>query len=197
MSGKFIVIDGPEGAGKTTLLATIGKILGEGFYITSEPRGAIRELLMSRSHSPTAEMFLFLADRAEHLIAIREALTQGVHVLCDRYAPSTYAHQGWARGLHPLSIVKAHDDFLGDWHPDHYILLDIDTEAGLRRKYHSAGDVNHFDGRGLEYHNRVRRGFHCWENIYRGFTSVVDASQSSDVVAEEVLRIINTIIVQQ
>ena len=115
----FVTVEGVEGAGKSTLL---GLLAGEferralPFVRTREPGGCalgarIRPLLLDVSSrvDERAELFLFLADRAQHVAeTIRPALQRGAWVLCDRYADSTIAYQGYGRGLDPEKLRRIH-----------------------------------------------------------------------------------------
>lgn len=106
----FVTFEGVEGAGKSTALKNMARELGQegaDVLVTREPGGsglgkALRTLLLDCNSqiTPDAELCLFLADRAQHVAeVIRPALAAGKVVLCDRYADSTFAYQGFARGM--------------------------------------------------------------------------------------------------
>src|ERR1017187_6541794 len=101
--GLFITFEGPEGSGKTThiqLLASFLKKQGRRVVVTREPGGtplakAFRRLLLESGDGllPLAELFLYEADRAQHVEqTILPALKKGFIVLCDRYTDSTLAY---------------------------------------------------------------------------------------------------------
>ncbi|MBQ2516677.1 MAG: dTMP kinase, partial [Desulfovibrio sp.] len=111
----FITFEGIEGAGKSTAIASVADGLerrGRRVLLTQEPGGCalgktLRTLLLDQKSviASRAELFLFLADRAQHVAeVVRPALEQDIVVLCDRYADSTLAYQGYARGLDPAVL---------------------------------------------------------------------------------------------
>src|SRR5688572_6054719 len=139
----FITFEGPEGAGKTTAIAKIAERLrerGEPVLITREPGSGelgarIRELLLhGGAMPPETELFLFLADRANHVsTVILPALDSGKVVLCDRYADSTYVYQALVRGLDKDFVKSANAFATGNLLPEQTFLLDVSPEVGLAR----------------------------------------------------------------
>ena len=167
MAAVFITFEGGEGSGKSTqseLLARALTASGRRVLRLREPGGtelgeSLRELLLHRraGMSPEAELLLFLAARAELVRAvIRPALDDGVIVICDRFADSTFAYQGYGRGL-DLDRLRALNDWAtGGLVPDLTVLLDLPTDEGLQRK-HTETDV--FQREDIEFHQRVREGY--------------------------------------
>ncbi len=171
--GFFITFEGPEGSGKSTqarLLA--GWLRGQGLdvLLTREPGGTpigdrIRSLLLDASVgslTSRAEVLLFSASRAQlvHTV-IRPALKAGRVIICDRYADSTYAYQGYGRGL-PLNELRTITRFAtGGLEPDLTFLIDVPVEIGLSRKRGGTGedDWNRMEQERLAYHRRVREGY--------------------------------------
>ena len=167
LSGKFIVIDGPDGAGKSTqvrLLAESLRAAGVELCTVRDPGGTVigdkvRQILLDVGHQamdPATETMLFMASRAQ-LVAevIRPALAAGKCVLSDRYISSTIAYQG-AAGVDPAAIRAVADVAVGGLWPDLTILLDLPAEEGLRRL---ARDHDRMEAKGLAFHQRVREGF--------------------------------------
>jgi dTMP kinase len=119
----------------------------------------LREILLGGDfrHSWT-EVFLFLADRCEHVKRqIRPALAEGTSVLCERYQDSTLAYQVYGRGLpeEPLaSIFRAADLPL----PDLTILLDLPSAVAWER-VRSRGEPDRIEREGIDFRERVRRGY--------------------------------------
>lgn len=165
--GRLIVFEGVEGAGKSTHLRQVAGVLRqEGWEVveTREPGGTrlgrdIRRLLMEVRDDPPgaqAELFLYLADRAQHVSeVIRPALAAGKVVLSDRFSVSTIAYQGFGRGLDLVRLRSA--DALarqGVW-PDLILVLDCPVELGLQR----AGRDDRFHREDLAFHEKVRAGF--------------------------------------
>lgn len=164
--GVFITFEGVEGSGKTTQVALLQSALQQaGIPVSSfrEPGGTpageqIRSVLLCPQTPLTAaaELFLFLAARAQLVTeAVAPALQAGKWVLCDRFADSTLAYQGYARGL-PLDWLKTLNRFATqDLSPDFTVLLDLDPASGLAR----LPTRDRMEAEGMAFHNLVRRGF--------------------------------------
>ncbi len=171
MSGYFITFEGPDGSGKTTQLRRLQRWLeAEGYavVVTREPGGTaigerIRDLLHDTAHTEMtahAEILLYSASRAQ-LVAqvIRPALAAGKIVLCDRYVDSTYAYQGYGRGL-PLATLRTITAFAtGGLTPDLTLYFDVPPEVGLQRRLQSGEALTRLDREALAFHRRVRRGY--------------------------------------
>jgi dTMP kinase len=168
----FITFEGPEGSGKTTQIRLLAASLRQrGFRVltTREPGGthignAIRTILLDARHtemSPRAETLLFNAARAQLVDeVIRPALADGRVVLCDRYADSTLAYQGYGHSQDLDQLRKLGAYATGGLTPDLTIYLNIDPAAGLKRK--QAGDAeewNRMEERALAYHLAVHQGY--------------------------------------
>ena len=172
----FVTVEGVEGAGKSTLLNLLSRELerrGMAFVRTREPGGCalgarIRPLLLDVSSSvdERAELFLFLADRAQHVAeTIRPALAEGAWVLCDRYADSTIAYQGYGRGMDVEMLQRLNDYATGGLWPDRTLLLDLPVETGLERALARNGreglseSEGRFEAEETAFHQRIRDGF--------------------------------------
>ena len=172
----FLTVEGIEGAGKSTFIALLSAELekrGMPFLRTREPGGCalgvqIRPLLLNVSQEldRRAELFLFLADRAQHVAGtIRPALESGKWVLCDRYADSTIAYQGYGRGMDTETLQEMNDWATGGLWPDLTFLLDLPAEAGLARALARNGreglsqSEGRFEAEALAFHQRIREGF--------------------------------------
>ncbi len=193
MSGVFITFEGPEGSGKTTqipLLADFLRSRGHEVLTTREPGGTpigdqIRAILSDLGNTamhPRAEILLFLASRAQLVEqVIRPHLAGGGVVLCDRYADSTLAYQGYGHGV-DLGVLQNLLLFAtGGVFPHLTFLLDLDVEAGLKRRA-QGGDWNRLDAYALEFHRRVRRGYHQLAKKEPERWVVIDASQPPERV---------------
>jgi dTMP kinase len=196
--GLFITFEGPEGSGKTTQIQALHDYLrerGHPVLLTREPGGTsignqIREVLLSpgnREMLPAAEILLFSASRAQLVgQVIRPALAQGTIVLCDRFADSTLAYQGYGHGLN-LELLRTITAFAtGGLVPDLTIYLDLDVEEGLRRKLaaHRAGgtDWDRLDQQEVAFHQRVRQGYRQLAAAEPQRWLVVDAARSTDEI---------------
>lgn len=165
----FVTFEGPEGSGKTTqarLLADYLQSRGYAVLLTREPGGTaiseqIREVLLStrnRAMQHETEALLFSAARAQIVAElIRPALAAGKIVVCDRYADSTLAYQGYGLGL-DLDALRAITRFAtGGLIPDLTFYVDVPIEVGLARKHR--GEMNRLDQKEVAYHARVRAGY--------------------------------------
>jgi dTMP kinase len=171
LPGLFITFEGPDGCGKTTQLRQAAAWmleLGLPILSTREPGGTrigeqIRNVLHDQRHvemSSQAEILLYSASRAQHVAeVILPALHDGKIVLCDRYADSTYAYQGYGRGLdlHDLRRITAFAT--QNLTPDFTLYLDVLPEVGLQRREQSGGELNRLDREALAFHQRVRQGY--------------------------------------
>lgn len=167
----FFSFEGGEGAGKSTQIKALAQWLrnqGQMVLVTRQPGGSdygrrIRALILEHHPdeplSSRAELFLYLADRAQHVdTVIRPALAQGTVVLCDRYADSTLAYQGYGRGL-PLQELKMLNHLAtGGLQPERTFWLDLDPVLGHARIGVRAGK-DRMESETLEFHQRVRQGY--------------------------------------
>lgn len=166
MPGRFITFEGVEGAGKTTQLRLLAEWLrarGHRVRETAEPDGTrlgegLRALFATTGAEPLAEALLFAAARRQHVAeVIRPALAAGEIVLSDRFADATLAYQGYGRGV-PLATIEALNQIVTEGlRPDLTLLLDLDVAAGLARLGGRALDP--FEALGLDFHERVRKGY--------------------------------------
>lgn len=199
----FISFEGIEGSGKSTaqrLLAEHLQGLGYDPLLTREPGGcalgrSLRPILLdarTRGLSSRAELYLFLADRAQHVAeVIRPALEAGQAVLCDRYTDSTLAYQGYGRGLDPEHLRRINDMATGGLMPDLTLLLDLPVHCGLERaglRNREEGTVlseGRFDAESLEFHERVRQGYRSLAAEEPERVAIIDAAQPpEDVVLQ-------------
>lgn len=170
--GRFITFEGGEGSGKTTQIRLLATWLIEQGYdvlTTREPGGtrigdAIRALLLDPSYTemrPETEILLFSAARAQIVgQVIRPHLARGGIVLCDRFADSTLAYQGYGRQLDLETLRQITSFATGNLVPDLTICLDLPVEVGLQRK--RGGDRaewTRMEQEQIAFHERVRRGF--------------------------------------
>ncbi|MGH7163223.1 MAG: dTMP kinase [Planctomycetota bacterium] len=196
MSGRFLVIDGPDGSGKTTQAARLAarlKARGEIVTVLREPGGtplgeAIRELLLDPDTdvAPSAEMLLYQAARAQLVAtAIRPALEEGQTLVLDRYAYSTLAYQAYGLGLDPEAVRRVTEVATGGLEPERVFFLDLDPEVGLRRL---ARRPDRIEARPLEYHRRVREGFLAEARRLGVRAVVLDAARPLEAVAADIAQ---------
>lgn len=198
----FITLEGPEGSGKTSQLALLVDFLSQQGYTvlaTREPGGTqigdqIRGVLSDMDNQemrPRTELLLFQASRAQLVEqVIVPYLQQGGIVLCDRYADSTLAYQGYGHQTFPLDQVQAIINFAtGGLKPDLTLLLDVDVRAGLERRA-QGGDWNRLDAYQLEFHQRVRQGYLQMAQAEPQRWVVIDASRSMEAVQGEIRGVV-------
>jgi dTMP kinase len=193
----FISMEGPEGSGKSTQIQPLATFLREQGYsivTTREPGSTaigdqVREVLMRLDNSsmyPRTETLLFLAARAQLVEErIRPALASGAIVVCDRYADSTLAYQGYGQDMDRNVLRDLLDFATGGLWPDLTLLLDIDPERGLQRR-RSGGEWNRLDAYALAFHRRVWQGYHEMALHEPDRWVTIDASQPVEVVQQEI-----------
>lgn len=169
--GKFITFEGGEGAGKTTqaeMLAGALEKAGIETLQTREPGGtfgaeAIRELVLegtSDRWSGMTELLLMYAARLDHIEKlIKPALARGVWVISDRFADSSLAYQGHARGLGAHHVKAVHDAVMEGFEPDLTILFDMDPVIAQKRVETRGENLTRFDAESLEFHKTLRSAF--------------------------------------
>ncbi len=171
----FITFEGPDGSGKSTqidLTAQRLRQLGHRVFYTREPGGSsigdqIRQVLHDVDNTEMtarAEILLYSASRAQLVEqVILPRLAQGEVVLCDRYADSTYAYQGYGRQLDFERLRLITSFATQDLRPNLTIYLDLEVEEGLHRKSAAnvagQGEWNRMDRLELAFHQRVRNGY--------------------------------------
>jgi len=195
MSGLFITFEGPDGSGKTTQSKLLYKELlrqNRPVIWTREPGGTetgqkIRKLLLDDPAvklTPETELFLFTADRAQHLTEIiRPALAKGKIVICDRYIDSTTAYQAGGRGFDTDMIKNLNAYSTGGLTPDLTFLLDVPSDIGLKRATRRKSDK--FEQESLDFHQKVRQKYlKLAKNNPR--IVVLDGSEQIDVIFQKI-----------
>jgi len=166
---------------------------------THEPGGApaaelIREVLLKGEPARwdgVSEALLIVAARRAHVTeTIRPGLGRGDWVLCDRFADSTIAYQGYGAGVPLAALAGLHHLIAGDLKPDLTLLLDLPVEEGLHRANARRGDETRFERKDIHFHKRVRRGFLAIAKEEPDRCVVIDASRPVDEVHRAVLTVI-------
>jgi dTMP kinase len=203
-SGLFITFEGGEGAGKTTLIERLAKTLaeeGRRVLKTREPGGTklgehIRAILLQHTEeiSPYAELSLFLASRAQHILeVIGPALEEGKIVLCDRFNDSSVAYQGAARGL-GMEKVSAMCEFISQGlQPNLTLYLDLDPELGLSRAA-KARTQDRIESETVMFHQKIRQAYIEIHKADQRRFHLVDATLPPERVFKEAFTLIKSIL---
>jgi len=198
----FITFEGPEGSGKTTQVRLLAEYLsrrGLDVLQLREPGGTpigdqVRNILhdmQNQAMDPRAELLLYSASRAQIVAqAIRPHLAAGGIVICDRYADSTMAYQGYGRGLDLDALRQITAFATGGLTPDLTLYLDIDPEHGLARRNVSGEEWNRMDALALEFHRRVREGYAKLIAAGPPRWVKIDASQPVEVVQQAICAVV-------
>ena len=196
--GLFITFEGADGSGKTTQLNKIKNFLEEkGFdvVVTREPGSLelgqkIRNILLHYDGvvADRCEIFLFLADRAQHVETfIKPAIEEGKIVLCDRHTDSTIAYQGYGREQDIELLKKLNEIAVNGLKPDLTMLFDVSTETAQERV---GNEKDRMESIGIEFHRKVRNGYLelLKENSDR--IKLINANNSIETVFEDAKNII-------
>ena len=197
----FITLEGCEGVGKSRQIRLLEEYLKQNnrkYYLTREPGGTvvseqIRNVILDGknvSMTDECEALLYAAARVQLLKeVVKPKLDNGELVLCDRYIDSTFAYQGYARGLSLEFIEKINDYAIKNFMPDYTIFLNLSPKDAFIRK----GGVDKGDRlelSGIEFHNKVYQGYLDLAKKYSERFIVIDASGS---VFETHQKIINAL----
>jgi len=214
--GLFISFEGGEGSGKTTQINRLADYLtrqGYGVVTTREPGGtpegeSIRDVLVQRGGGdwlPMSEVLLLYAARYMHVEkVIKPAIAEGKIIICDRFADSTLAYQGYGHGLNPDSIKAVEALTIGAFKPDLTYILDIDVKTGLARSnkqlavekgYKQTED--RFERMEIKFHERLRQGFLNIAKSDPARCRVINADQDIDVLFNKVKDSVSLVLKKQ
>ncbi len=207
--GRFITIEGIEGSGETKNAASLVAYLsarGRRASVSHEPgataAGArIRDIFLDPALklSPCAELFLVLADRAQHVREkLKPALSGGEIVVCDRYSDSTLAYQGYGRGFDLKFLDELNRTSSEGISPDLTIVLDCPVELGLararKRSIANGRASDRFESETVEFHERVRQGFLALASRDSHRIRVIDSTAPVQAVDDEIVRIVEQLL---
>ncbi|WP_066389939.1 dTMP kinase [Neobacillus mesonae] len=197
--GIFITFEGPDGAGKSTIISMVARQL-KNALLTREPGGIeiaeqIRRVILDRENTamdPRTEALLYAAARRQHLVErVKPALEEGKIVLCDRFVDSSLAYQGYARGLGIEEVWTINQFAIEQMMPDITIYFDIEPEIGLKRINQNKGrEINRLDLEDLEFHQKVREGYHILLERFSNRMVKINASESIEEVFQKTLQMI-------
>ncbi len=199
----FITFEGPDGSGKTTQITLLAAFLREqGFPVltTREPGGTtigdqVRTCLHDVGNTEMTaetEILLYSASRAQLVQeVIRPALAEGQIVLCDRFADSTIAYQGYGRGLDLDALAFITRFATGGLNPDLTVLLTLEAEHGLRRRETDGAEMNRMDLQAAAFYRRVQEGYEALAAAEPERWVVVDADRPAAAVQQDVQAIVS------
>ncbi len=197
----FITFEGSEGSGKTSQIPALAQYLQDAGYTvlaTREPGGTrigdqVRQILSDLDNTemdPRTEILLFQASRAQHVEQIiRPHLAKGGIVLCDRFADSTLAYQGYGYQRDLNQLYTLIDFATCGLKPDLTLLFDLDVEEGLRRRA-KGGEWNRLDAYQADFYQRVRQGYHKMAGAEPQRWVIIDAAQPPQAVEAAVRQIV-------
>ncbi|MDQ0918638.1 dTMP kinase [Paenibacillus sp. V4I5] len=205
MNGIFITFEGPDGAGKTTQLKKLAEELkkqGHDVLVTREPGGTaisdqIRSIILdpvNKEMVDQAEVLLYAASRAQHVHQlILPALAADRIVLCDRFIDASVAYQAYGLGV-DVDMVKAISRYASSGlQATRTYILDVPVEVSLARLHHRASgtgvnaqQLDRIEQKNVDYHSRVREGFHQIAADHPERIRVVNANRNEEEIAIEI-----------
>lgn len=202
MTGKTIYIEGGDGTGKSTQRKRVAQRLGDAGYkvhLAHEPGGGlgqpIRDIIFSRAVGDLplkprglTSLFLFLADRAAHVVKLDELRRAGYIVLSDRGPWSSVVYQGYAEGVDVDTVISLNTLAMQGVEEDLVIVLDADPRE-LGDRLDARGDKNRFDDASLPYRMSIRTGFSILAR--KNGWPMVDAIGSEEEVTERILSVLH------
>jgi dTMP kinase len=205
--GLFITFEGMDGSGKTTQMHRLAERLrgmGRTVLETVEPGGPpiaqkIRRILLDSANqelSPTAELLLYFASRAQNVDQwILPALERGEVVLSDRFTDSSLVYQGCGRGLGSGAVMDLDRIACRGLKPDLTILVDVDAESSLSRaRARNAAEPHcetRMDDQSLEFHTAVWQAYHRLAEAEPGRVKLVNGRADIDTIEREVWSIVS------
>ncbi len=199
MKGKLVTFEGCEGVGKSKQISLLQEYLKANniqYYLTREPGGSvvsekIRNIILDKNNSTMTdecEALLYASARAQLLKEIvKPKLENGELVFCDRYIDSSFAYQGYARGLGLEFVKRANDYAVTNFMPDLTLFLNLPPEQAFKRKGGAdAGD--RLEQTGMEFHNKVYAGYLELAKIYKDRFVVIDASGTKEQTHNKIIN---------
>lgn len=198
MKGKFITFEGCEGVGKSRQIKLLQEYLdkhGIKYYLTREPGGTtvsekIREIILDGKNTDMVdecEALLYAGARVQLLKeVVAPKLNNGELVICDRFVDSSLAYQGYARGLGTDFISEINSYAIKNFTPDCTLFLDLPPEKAFLRK--GGADKNdRLELSGMEFHNKVYKGYKELAEKNKDRIVVIDASGEKTETHEKIM----------
>ena len=199
----FFSLEGIDGSGKTTQIdMLIEALTKEGYSVVKlrEPGGAkiserVREILLDTSFkglmSDKTELLLYNAARAQVIAEIiQPALDAGKIVIADRFAWSTFAYQGYARGLGADLVQRLTEIPCDGCFPELTVVLDIDVQRGRARTAKRGEAPDRLESEKAEFFERVREGYLAAARDYSDCVAAIDADRTPDAVFADLYKLV-------
>ena len=200
---RFFSLEGIDGSGKSTQIDMLVEALtAEGYQVIKlrEPGGArisekIRELLLDASFkgvmSDDTELLLYNAARAQVISEIiRPALCAGKVVIADRFAWSTFAYQGYARGLGADKVQRLTELTCADCFPELTVVLDLTVERSRARTANRGEAPDRLESEKAEFFEKVRQGYLAAARDYSQCVCAIDADRAPDEVFADLFKLL-------
>ena len=200
--GYFVTFEGCEGVGKSTQINYLKDYLiktGQQAYFTREPGGVeisenIREVILNPKYTnmtDKTEMLLYASARAQLMAEdIIPKLDNGETVFCDRFIDSSYAYQGYARGLGIDNVKKVNEYVVEGYMPDLTIFIDLSPDKSFRRKNKNVILDDRLEQESLDFHMQVYKGYKEAERLSNGrVVSIVPCEEKLDTF-EKILKVL-------
>ncbi len=203
MSGLFISFEGIDGCGKSTqadLLRSYLESKGEQVELLREPGGTAlseqkREILLNPNNDkmdPSTELILLSASRAQLTREIIiPALERGNVVICDRYADSTLAYQGYGRGINLEWLEKLNAFATAGLKPDITLLVDLPVDEALNRMQSKSFDRIEMEG--IEFLDKVRSGYLELTDRFSKRYFMIDGMETIEEMSKKIINKIEEI----
>ena len=194
MKAQFIAFEGGDASGKTTQARRVADNLNAVF--TREPGGttigeSLRAILLDPNEKVAlrAEALLMAASRAQ-LVAdvISPALSEGRHVVTDRFIASSLTYQGYASGLAVDDVLSLSLFATESLRPDLTLLIDIPVEESIKRR---GLNPDRFEQEDISFHQKVRNGYLDLAAVENEKWAVIDGTGNPQEVASLVDKAIN------
>lgn len=202
---RFFSLEGIDGSGKSTQIdMLIEKLTAEGYEVVKlrEPGGAriserIRELLLDPAFkgimADDTELLLYNAARAQVIAEIiNPALEAGKVVIADRFAWSTYAYQGFARGLGAEKVQRLTELTCGGCFPELTVVMDISVECSRARTAKRGEAPDRLESEKAEFFEKVRQGYLDAAKNYPDCVVAIDAERTPDEIFEDLWKLVKT-----
>lgn len=205
--GLFITFEGTDGSGKTTQIGFLKDYLNKAGYdvlLTREPGGnriseKIRSVILDPEYTEMdsiAEFLLYSAARAQLVQeVIKPSLERGTIVVCDRYFDSSYAYQGYGRGMDMKVLESISMMATGGLLPDVTFFFDLDPEIALNRRLASS-QSDRIENEQLEFHKRVHAGYVKLAENSPDRIRRIDAARSAESIWTDVRNILDILLEQ-